>query len=322
MRHDNLVSVVIPTRNRPEMVRRAVHSALDQTHREVEVIVVIDGPDPATVASLDLVQDKRLRIVDLAESVGGNEARNIGIRNAQGVWVGLLDDDDEWLPEKLERQIARAPTAEGRNAIIACRAYVERSVTKVIWPLRLPLPGEDISEYVFCRSGVGQGEGLLISSMLLAPRSLFLEVPFDRNVRRHQDTDWILRAMKSTGAHLVWAEEPLVIFNLEVNRKSVSRSMDVLPSWTWGNRNALLTKRAYAYFIATQLAPRIDPIKHPIMAATVIAAYASRGEVSLRSAGLLLAFLFTSSSFRTTVIRMLRPLIPGTTVNVPTDARS
>src|SRR5271156_4184413 len=95
-----LISVVIPTRNRPELLIRAVRSALIQTYDSIEVVVVIDGRDQASVEALSEVSDARLRFIELEQSGGGNPARNIGVSAAKGNWVALLDDDDEWLPDK------------------------------------------------------------------------------------------------------------------------------------------------------------------------------------------------------------------------------
>src|SRR4051794_6615715 len=100
-----VVSVVIPTRNRPELVCRAVRSALGQNFPHIEVIVVIDGPDIATSSALAEIDDHRLRAISLKESVGGSATRNIGAQNARGDWIALLDDDDEWFTEKIEVQM-------------------------------------------------------------------------------------------------------------------------------------------------------------------------------------------------------------------------
>src|SRR6266516_3190726 len=106
------VSVVIPTRMRPELVPRAVRSALGQTLREIEVIVVVDGPDPSTREALaEHAADPRLRIVELEASGGAPSARNVGAQQATAEWTALLDDDDEWLPEKLATQLELARQA-------------------------------------------------------------------------------------------------------------------------------------------------------------------------------------------------------------------
>lgn len=169
----------------------------------------------------------------------------------------MLDDDDEWMPDKLAKQLAVANESNCSRPIIACRAFVNRGMYKEIWPTRKPYSKERIDEYIFCRAGVKQGESLLITSMLMAPRELFLQVPFDPKVRRHQDTDWVLRAISIGSARLLWAWEPLLIFNVEISRPSVSRSSDAAPSLDWMQGSPLLSPKAKAYFLSNQIAPRI-----------------------------------------------------------------
>ena len=78
------VSVVIPTLNRPEMAVRAARSALGQTHTALEVIVVIDGPDPATSSALSSIDDPRLRVLVLPARGKAPNARNQGVLVAAG----------------------------------------------------------------------------------------------------------------------------------------------------------------------------------------------------------------------------------------------
>jgi glycosyltransferase involved in cell wall biosynthesis len=293
-----LVSVVIPTRNRPELVVRAVRSALAQTYLNLEVIVVIDGPDTETATRLaEFVRnsgERRLKIHELPENVGGCRVRNIGIQSALGEWVAMLDDDDEWNPDKLVVQLSIAEKSGYEHPIVACRALVDRGRVTTIWPTRQPSPGEPLSEYIFCRRGIGYGEALLITSMLLARRSLFIAVPFSDSARRHQDSDWALRALQAPGTALLWAWEPLITFDHDVATASISRSMNPLPSLEWLHGNDLLTPKARAYFMATQVAPRTSPLKQPLLGLKSIAA-------SLREPWALLLsmlFLFTTPRMR------------------------
>ena len=112
------VSAVIPTRNRHQLVLRAVHSVLTQTYENLEAIVVIDGPDSVTRSALGAIVDPRLRVVELEHSVGGSDARNRGVREARGEWVALLDDDDEWLPSKIEKQVDVAVHSKFTSPIV------------------------------------------------------------------------------------------------------------------------------------------------------------------------------------------------------------
>src|ERR1700759_912541 len=75
------ISVVIPTRNRPERGIRAVRSALDQSLPPHDVVVVVDGPDSATVRAVEDIGDSRVTIIELAENGGAARARNIGVSN-------------------------------------------------------------------------------------------------------------------------------------------------------------------------------------------------------------------------------------------------
>lgn len=93
-----LVSVYLPTRGRPALLRRAVASVLSQTYELLELLVVIDGPDPETGSELAQTQDPRLRVIALPEAVGACAARNTAIFAAQGYLITGLDDDDEFLP--------------------------------------------------------------------------------------------------------------------------------------------------------------------------------------------------------------------------------
>lgn len=97
-------SVVIPTFRRPLALQEAIESVLAQTFRNFEVLVIDDGPDEATRAVVESFEDPRVRYLVNTRTKGGSGARNTGIFAARGPWVAFLDDDDLWLPEKLERQ--------------------------------------------------------------------------------------------------------------------------------------------------------------------------------------------------------------------------
>ena len=116
-----LVSAVIPTHNRVQLVCRAIRSALRQTYQNLEVVVVLDGRDANAVELLEGLCEPRLRVVELAETQGPAEARNVGARHAQGNWIAFLDDDDEWASTKIEKQIALLEEADPSTNFIACR---------------------------------------------------------------------------------------------------------------------------------------------------------------------------------------------------------
>jgi glycosyltransferase involved in cell wall biosynthesis len=84
-----------PTRNRPDLVLRAVRGALAQEYEDMEVIVVIDGPDTRTAGVLNEIHDRRSQVIALAEATGAANTRNAGVANAAGDRIAFLNDDDE-----------------------------------------------------------------------------------------------------------------------------------------------------------------------------------------------------------------------------------
>lgn len=249
------VSVVVPSRGRAEAVGRAVASALLQADVALEVIVVLDGPDPASEALLAGCPDQRLRVVVLPASVGGAQARNIGVDAARGEWIALLDDDDVWLPGKLQRQLAAAG-AQAR-CIVACRVIARSPRGDAVWPRRLPAVGEALGDYLFDRREPFLGESLLQSTMLLAPRALFREVPFQAGLPRHQDWDWVLRATRAgAGVPVVFVPEALAIWHVEDARPTLSGSHGWEDSLAWARQVApTLSPRAFAGLVLTVTSP-------------------------------------------------------------------
>ena len=100
------VSVVIRTHDRPLLLARAVRSVLAQDFTDYEIIVVDDGSKRAAHAAIADLLEPRIRIVRHAANRGPVEAGNTGIAHAAGAYTAFLDDDDEWLPHKLRRQVA------------------------------------------------------------------------------------------------------------------------------------------------------------------------------------------------------------------------
>lgn len=243
------VSVVIPTRGRPSLLSRALESAFRQSLAEIEVIVVVDGPDPDTVDLLNAQTDPRLKTVTLPASVGGAGARNAGVLRATSSWIAFLDDDDEWIPEKLERQLAIGDRADCNLPIVACRTIARTPRGDYVWPRRLLREDEDLGEYLFCRHSLFQGEGLIQSSMLLAPRKLLLEHPF-RPISRHQEWDWLLHVRALPGVKILFETTPCCIWHVEQPRASISNKGAWRHSFDWIREvRALTTPRAYSSFL-------------------------------------------------------------------------
>lgn len=102
---DPLVSVVVPTYNRAALLPRAVRGALNQSYRHLELLIIDDASSDDTAAVVAEIGDPRVRYLRQAQNGGVAAARNRGLREAKGALIAFLDSDDEWMPNKLERQV-------------------------------------------------------------------------------------------------------------------------------------------------------------------------------------------------------------------------
>lgn len=100
-----LVSVVIPMYNRENTIRRAIESVINQTYKNIEIIVVDDNSTDASVRIVEEYVGDRVKLILLPHNSGANAARNAGIREAKGDYIAFQDSDDEWLPDKLTIQM-------------------------------------------------------------------------------------------------------------------------------------------------------------------------------------------------------------------------
>lgn len=126
-----LVSVVLPTYGRPELLTDAVESVLAQTYAPIELLVVDDcSPEPVepVVTSSDAeagADDGRsIRVIRHEDNRGASAARNTGIENAAGTFVAFIDDDDVWAPTKIERQLAAFEGAPGVGLVCTGMRYL------------------------------------------------------------------------------------------------------------------------------------------------------------------------------------------------------
>lgn len=111
LKESPIVSVIVPTYKRADRLETALRSIKEQTYQNLEILVVNDNVpgsdwDCSTVKALEGFDDPRLKVVHTAGQTGGGAARNYACRHALGEYLAFLDDDDEFLPDKVETQLA------------------------------------------------------------------------------------------------------------------------------------------------------------------------------------------------------------------------
>jgi len=242
-----LVSIVIPTLNRPKLLLRAIESVLRQTHQEIEVIVVADRPDPDTISAVRSVDDPRLQFILNPHPSTAAAARNAGADQATGEWIAFLDDDDEWLPNKLERQLAFA--AGQPPALVSCLSRVVTPTDSYVAPQVIYDNYGPIDEYLFDRRSLFTRPGFIPTSSFLMPRPLFDKVRF--NVESaHDDWEFILSLSKQAGARIETVPEVLAVIYFEEQRPT-----NTIKTWSWSrslkwldSMRPIITRRAYSGF--------------------------------------------------------------------------
>jgi hypothetical protein len=124
----------------------------------------------------------------------------------------------------------------------------------VVWPRRRPRPDEPLCEYLFCRSRLRFGDGILPTSMLFAATALVRAVPMQEDQAHHCDLDWLIRADRrdDVGLEMPRDESPLAIWEMQRNRQRMSNVHDWRSTLAWiDERRELVTARAYAGFLLT-----------------------------------------------------------------------
>jgi glycosyltransferase involved in cell wall biosynthesis len=187
------ISVVIPVYNRADVIGRAVDSALNQTVKPEEVIVVDDGSTDNLTGILRKYGDRVQYISQ--DNKGPSAARNRGIKAAGGDYIAFLDSDDAWLPDKLEKQI-RFIQSEKVSFVITDSEGFERTPQQQT-TFQKSIFGENLMrDSVFvrdCFEMLVEQNFIHLSTVLVEKRSLEKSGMFDETMRIAEDTDLWLR---------------------------------------------------------------------------------------------------------------------------------
>jgi glycosyltransferase involved in cell wall biosynthesis len=200
------VSVVIPTRDRPVLLRRAIRDILAQTYPgAIEVIAVFDQSEPdRSVARCG--ENRIVRVIPNERTPGLAGARNAGIAVATGDLIAFCDDDDEWLPGKLAAQVAALDAVDG-PAIATCGIYVSREGKTM-----LRMPNEEKLRYEdFLEDRIMEVNPctILLERTLLTDQIGLVDETLPGSYA--EDYEWLLRAAKV--APFVVVPEPLTLIH-------------------------------------------------------------------------------------------------------------
>ena len=200
-----LTSIVIPVYNRPEALKKTLESVIKQTYSNIEVLVVDDGSDVEIYPIIETLGDNRIFYFKLNHK-NANVARNYGIEKSKGKYIAMLDADDIWLENHLEKcfkilQIGRADGLYGSLILRNMNTKQER-----ITFVRALQKGETMIDYL-----LSTGYGAQTSTLFMTAESAKF-VLWDSTLNRHQDYDFVVRYSKQYT--LIPKTEPTVIYTL------------------------------------------------------------------------------------------------------------
>ena len=222
---DDLISVIIPTYKRnPNMVKRAIQSVLNQSYQTIELIVVDDSPDdfdgrPAVEEMILSLNDNRVKYIQHPKNMGACAARNTGIKNSKGEYLAFLDDDDEWLPLKLEKQIKLM--SNPNVGLVYCRQKVVNEEDKTETINMREFHSGKVFDKLIVRNFIGS------TSFALIKKECFNECGlFNTKIKAAQDRELYLRIAQKY--EVAYIDEVLVVYHIHSGERITSNPYNQL----------------------------------------------------------------------------------------------
>ncbi len=222
-----LVSVVMPVYNVEQYIEQAVWSVIDQTYGNFELIIVDDeSPDNSIELIKHKYTDVRIRIIR-QKNRGLAGARNTGIRNAKGDYIALLDSDDFWQADKLQKQIAIMQNKSQCGVTFSASLFVDEA-GESLDRLQAPMKTQGyLAKDIFCRNPIGNGSAPIIrksifdqiaftSNKKTVNGEAYLQY-FDETLRQSEDVECWTRIALQTGTQFEYIDQPLTNYRLNNN---------------------------------------------------------------------------------------------------------
>ena len=222
---EELVSVVIPVYNREKLIERSVKSILNQTYKNLEMIVVDDASTDRIEMVVQEIKDTRIRYIRLEENGGAGRARNAGVKAARGKYIAFNDSDDEWLPTKLEKQMKLMRQSESENVgcVYCMMTRYFQEIPSSREPERVP-DMEHVGENAIGDLFHFMQRCIFVSTQMLLLKKKVIEEAgyFNEDLKNLEDWEFLLRVAQKCKFTLV--QESLV--NVYVQKERVTANAE------------------------------------------------------------------------------------------------
>jgi glycosyltransferase involved in cell wall biosynthesis len=211
------ITAIITTHNRADLLPNAIKSVLNQTFIDFKLLIIDDASKDNTEEVVKKFADSRIQYIKIPphETKGGNYARNLGIKLAKGEFIAFLDDDDEWMPKKLEKQLEVFQKDEQLGLVYTGlkEIYPGEGTENTITPLKRGRG--DLSKNILVYCYIGPTSTIMVKKNHLEKTGLF-----DIKMPAHQDYDFYIRICQFCKIDFV--QEPLTKYYRYPNISRIS----------------------------------------------------------------------------------------------------
>jgi len=216
-----LVSVIMAAYNAEKTIRQAIISVLGQTYRNLELLVVDDGSKDSTeeIVKRFAIKDNRIKLLHSSSNYGVSKARKCALEKAEGNWIAILDSDDIWMPDKLEKQI-RFQRVWNAELLFTGSSFMTKNGKLIGWELHVP---EEISYRKLLK------QNLISNSSVLVKRSLYKKFYVEGDSIHEDFAVWL--GITKAGTRAYGIDEPLLIYRLTGTSKSGNKLHAAKMNW-------------------------------------------------------------------------------------------
>ncbi len=216
-----LISVIMAAYNAEKTVGFAVDSVLKQTYENFELLVINDCSTDSTekIVKEYAAKDARVKLITNPENLGVSLTRLEGLKQAKGDWIAILDSDDAWMPEKLEKQITLQKRLNA-DVVFTAVTYIASDGKSLNWVLNVP---ESVNYKKLLK------QNIITNSSAITKKDLF-EQYYAIGDDMHEDFAIWLNILKA-GYKAYAIDEPLTIYRVSVNSKSGNKFKSAVMNW-------------------------------------------------------------------------------------------
>lgn len=210
-----LVSVIIPTYNRGYCIKRSIFSVLNQTYKNIELIIVDDGSTDNTENVIqDIIATDSRVIYKKKKNGGACSARNMGINMARGKYIAFQDSDDYWYKDKLSTQIAILEKEKSDAVYCRMKSYGVGDINNTIVP-NINLNSTQLNLDLLLQ------QNYISTQMLVVKSSIAKTIMFDNNLPRFQDWDFAIQLLSQYNTSFC----DQILVNQYVQKDSISNNL-------------------------------------------------------------------------------------------------